>query len=142
MTATGEYFGTASAYTETSLGGRWAVIGYCLFHQIASFAKRRAIVDAIEWVGGKLSAKINTPDKMMVFPRADESGKLRAVSLVNTTVGKISGAVLELDGEYTRCEWRALHVPSTQLEMKTENGSTFVTIPDFDAWSVGTLFVE
>ena len=143
VVATGEYYGTASAYTETSLGGRWAVIGYCLFHQITSFAKRNTIVEAIEWAGGKLSAKINTPDRMIVFPREDKkTGKLRAVSLVNTTVGKVSGAELELRGEYTNCEWRALHMSSVWLETRIENGSTFITIPDFDAWSVGTLFLD
>lgn len=141
--ATGEEYGTASAYTTTKLGGRWAVIGYGLFNQIISFAKRNAIVDAIEWAGGQLSAKLTTPDRMIVFPRVDAEDRLRAVSLVNTTVGKISGAELKLNGEYTHAEWRALHYPELKsVETRIENGSTYITIPDFDAWSVGTLFLD
>ena len=143
VNATGEKYGIASAYTETTLGGRWAVIGYGLFNQIISFAKRNAIVNAIEWVGGQLSAKLTTPDRMIVFPRVDAEDRLRAVSLVNTTVGKISGAELMLKGEYTHAEWRALHYPELKsVETRVENGSTYITIPDFDAWSVGTLFLD
>ncbi len=139
---TGERFGTASAYTTTTKGGRWAVIGYGLFMQITSFAKRCAIVDAIEWAGGKLSAKLTTPDRIIVFPRKDKNtGRLRAVSLVNTSIGTYKGTEIELDGKYDKCEWRALHVSSVELKTRFENGSTFITIPDFDGWSIGTLFL-
>ena len=80
---------------------------------------------------------------MIVFPRVDAEDRLRAVSLVNTTVGKISGAELMLNGEYTHAEWRALHYPELKsVETRIENGSTYITIPDFDAWSVGTLFLD
>ena len=142
VVATGENFGIASAYTETTLGGRWAVIGYGLFNQIISFAKRNAIVDALEWAGGQLPAKLTTPDRIILFPRSNDEGRLLAVSLVNTTIGKCEGIEIMLKGEYKNCEWRALRVPTTKLETRIENGSTFVTIPDFDAWSVGTLFLE
>lgn len=140
--ATGETYGTASAYTETTLGGRWAVIGYGLFNQIISFAKRNAVVEAMEWAGGQLPAKLTTPDRVILYPRSNDEGKLLAVSLVNTTIGKCIGTEIVLKGEYHEIEWRALHVPTMKLEGRVENGSTYVTIPDFDPWSVGTLFLD
>jgi len=139
----GERFGTASAYTTTTKGGRWAVIGYGLFMQITSFAKRCAVVDAIEWAGGKLSAKLTTPDRVIVFPRKDKNtGRLLAVSLANTSVGVYKNTEIELDGKYESCEWRVLRKPSVKLETRFENGSTFIKIPEFEGWTLGTLFLD
>lgn len=141
---TGERFGTASAYTTTAKGGRWAVIGYGLFMQITSFAKRNAIIDAVEWAAGKqLSAKLTTRDRAIIFPRKDKNtGALRAVSVVNTSVGKACDMEIALAGEYTKFEWRSLTMPFTSLEGRVENGSTLVKLPTIDGWSIGTLFIE
>ncbi len=141
---TDEKCGVSSAYTETTKGGRWAVIGYGLFRQINSFAKRCAVVDAIEWAGGQLSAKLTTPDRVIVLPRKDKiTGRLRCVSFLSTTVGKTYNMELQLAGRYDKCEYRELHHPiSIKLETRFKNGSTFVTIPEIDGWNVGTLFLD
>ncbi|MBQ9976248.1 MAG: hypothetical protein IJP16_07025 [Clostridia bacterium] len=140
---TGERFGTASAYTVTEKGGRWAVIGYGLFMQITSFAKRCAIVDAIEWAGGQLSAKLTTRDRAIIFPRKDKAtGRLRAVSIVNTSIAKSNGMELQLKGDYKECEWRALYQPAVSVKTSFKNGSTYVTIPTLDGWGIGTLFLN
>ena len=139
---TQEYAGVASVYAETALGGRWAVVAYRLFSHIMSFAKRNRIVEAFEWVGGKLPAKLTTPERMLLFARVDENERLRAVSVVNTSVGASDTTRLELVGEYHDAEWYSIGKAALRVETDACNGTTLVTLPKIDGWSVGTLFLN
>ncbi len=139
---TGEHEGTASAYTVTALGGRWAVVGYCLFNHVISFAKRNKILEALEWAGGKLPAKLTTPDKMIIFPRVDQKGKVLSVSFVNTSVGACETSEVCVDGEYEKAEWYSIGEKKKEVATRILNGSTYITLPHVNGWSVGTLFLN
>ncbi len=138
----GENLGIASAYTETGLGGRWAIVGYRLFEHIVSFAKRNKILEAFEWAGGRLPAKLTTPHKAIIFPRVTSDGTVKSVSFVNTSVGDYTDCEVVVDGEYKSAEWYSIGVQKTSVETRIENGETFIKLPRLHGWGVGTLFLD
>ena len=80
-----------------------------------------------------------------VVPRVTESGALKAVALVNTTIDRMKPLKLRLRGvdpSVDKARWHALESESVGLTVERVGTDAFVTIPGLSAWNGGWLDVR
>nr|MCR5263280.1 hypothetical protein [Clostridiales bacterium] len=141
----GEYpYGLSSAIITTSEGAKWAVFGQYLWNRIISSNKRRQIISAAEYIGGKMKAVLETPWQGQLLPREDKEGNIVSVSFVNMTIGasdplKIRIRSPKSNSFYIMSQSDPVRKPAN-AEIDDDGAS--VDIPPVAPWSVITVFAE
>lgn len=134
----------SSAVFTTTGGAKWAV-SYDMWRRGISFEKRNQLLNMMAYISGRrFAAELLTPIQAIVHPRADETGKLAAVSVTNVTVGDSGELQLILRNpagtKFTFMSQYSDEIPLAGEELG--NGEYLVKIPDLHGWSVGTIFAE
>lgn len=135
----------ANAIIETEKGGKWAVFGTELWNRGVASEKKDQVLNVAEYLSGKpLAARLMTPWQAIIYPRVYDNGELAAVSIVNCCIGKSEELCVRLlNPAGDKFTFISQYGGEAELKAdKKEDGFTYVTIPQMDAWSVGTIFCE
>ncbi len=134
--------GYASVVCTTQSGGRWAVFGYGLMKDMILRVQRDRLLNAIDYVGGGVGARLLSPHQAVVLPRVGADGKTAGVSVLNCTVGPEENVRLLIrNPKAEKFTFDSQYDGTFDLPYeKTEDGY-IVTIPKLFPWSVGTVFV-
>ncbi len=135
-------YGIAETVIKTSLGGKWAILGYQPWKGIINSYKREQLLNIGEYITDKkFGVRLLTAFPVVLLPREDEDGKTVMVSLINVTVGESD--YLELFVKKPYGDKFILMQQNGEEEIiksrKTEGGY-ILTIPKIKPWSVVTLF--
>ncbi len=126
-------------------GAKWAVFGKGLWNMNVSFDRRNQILNAVEYIGARLGAKLKTPQQAVLLPRVSKiNGKTVSVSIINCTIGPTGLMTLELRNP-TGMNFNYMGLDGTvchEIRAVTNNGICEIQIPSIEAWSSGTLFIE
>ncbi len=138
----GKYpFGVACAVVHTSAGAKWAVFGQAPWPNCISHEKRTQLLSALDYISGnRLPAVLETPQPAVVLPREDEAGRVRAVSVVNCTIGKTQPLLLRVRRAAGR-RWKFVCAGSHAFDLPAtvQGEDLLVTMPPLMPWSVGTV---
>ncbi len=72
---------------ETSLGGKWAVIGTNMWCKLINYTKRLAILRLCDYLTGGLPAYILESEQIAVMPVTDDSGRFVGATLQSISIG-------------------------------------------------------
>ena len=100
---------------------------------------------ADELSGGRFPVLPERAVQAFVVPRVTESGVLKAVALVNTTIDRMKPLKLRLRGvvpSVGKARWHALESEPVDLAVERVGTDAFVTIPGLAAWNGGWLDVS
>ena len=135
-----------SLQTTNASGGRVALFGAAgpdSFVSVLSTSRRRQLLDAFDWVsGGKLPVLAETACRAFVLPRVTESGDLRAVAVVNSSIGRQDPVRLRLRGVapgLSSAVWHTPEAADVPLEIRREGGDAAVELPPLEGWHCGWL---
>lgn len=138
--------GEAAAVTLTTpFGGKWAVFGDGLWNRVMSGERRMELLNVLEYINpGRMTAVLETHAKAIVLPREDGEKRLAGVTVINATVGKVSGLVLRVKNTVgKRFSYMSQYNGAGVLVPRANaDGSLSLTLPQIDAWSALTVFVE
>ncbi len=137
-------YGIAELVIETEQGGKWAVIGYQPWKGAISFARRNHLLALYDHLAkAPLCARIVTPHQAVLHPRVDENGKTVCVSVTNCSISRLIGGVLcirEPKGE--RFTFMSQYAAPVELKPRREGDAYYLDLPEFAAWTQGTVFCE
>ena len=131
----------ATAVFTTSRGAKWAVFGFDLWNRVVGIARRDAIYNTVEYIGGKpLSARMIDGFSALVLPRVYRDGKLASVSVVNCTPGESGEYRLRVAAPAgTTARYLAQYGKEATVSV---GAGGIVLMPSLSGWNVGTLFFE
>lgn len=137
----GEVTGPATVLTDTTLGGRWAVIGNSMWEVTVSSARRAQLLAAADWVsGGRLPVIIDTVAQVVAVPRVTLDGRLRSVLLVNVSLDETPPLDLRLRGVAGGvAHWLQPQRRTRSLALSITGDAHTVTTPHLAPWSVAYL---
>lgn len=136
--------GIAELVIETKQGGKWAIIGYQPWKGAISFARRNHLLALYDYLASApLCARMTTPHQAVLHPRVDENGKTVCVSVTNCSISRLIGGTLCIrapKGEkFLFCSQYASPV---ELSARREGDAYYLDLPEFAAWTQGTVFCE
>lgn len=138
--------GIATAVLERPDHTRVAIIGYDGFHTQYLPSSRIIMLNRIaDWVSGEtLPAVPLEAVRCLIVPRTDRAGKLKTVTILNTTIGTHVPFKLRLRNlpENAKVFWCAPRQQPQKLAIENNNGTVTVTVPGINAWDAGYLAVE
>ncbi|MCQ2380698.1 MAG: hypothetical protein MJ025_07245, partial [Victivallaceae bacterium] len=92
-----------------------------------------------EMAGGRLPAIPAEPVQCNIVPRVDDSGKLRCVTVTNTTIGTQRAFELRLRGvpeTAAKVEYVAPSTGRRTLELRRNGAECTVTVPEIRGWDI------
>jgi len=98
----------------------------------------------VDYISGRaLPARMVTSMPAVLYPRVNAAGETAAVSVVNMTVGK-SGSIAVRIRRPAGCRYTYMsqHNGAGECEIRSDGDGVIAVIPDVDAYSVATIFVE
>ena len=109
-------------------------------------AVRARVLDALDAAsGGRFPVRIDVMHPLRVLPRIDSLGKTDSVTLLNLSNGAAEEIKVRVRQPLSRnAKWRTPFqdaVPLAVGDGKADN-EVVVTVPEIDAWSIGTIFFE
>ena len=165
-------YGIATAVVKTSEGAAWGVLGYAPWKGIISLNKRDQFLNLADYISGnKLAARVISPVQAVLLPRENSKGETVAVSLINCTIGATGEIELLIRRpasenfrfmSQTQCrnqvqsqkpehcqndiqsqtQCRNQMQSQKLLSFKRAGEDYIVTIPNLEAWTVGTVFCD
>jgi len=139
----GQYpYGVATAILHPKQGGRLAIFTYGLWKGNVPSVQRDRILDVCAYMGSPLSARVVSLHQAVMYVRADkETGKTRAVSVCNPTIGAASGITLEIKSPASEhFVFMGQYGPSCVLDFQKDGDTYRVTLPELAPYSLGTVF--
>lgn len=138
--------GAATVIFERPDHSRCAIIGYAGFHTQYLPSSRIIMLNRIaDWVSSNtLPAVPLEAVRCLIVPRTDRAGKLKTVTILNTTIGTHVPFKLRLRNlpENAKVFWCAPRQQPQRLAIENNNGTVTVTVPGINAWDAGYLAVE
>ena len=137
-------YGIASAIVTTPRGAKWFVDGYHMWKAIIPTYKRERFLDICDAISGNaLPARMVTSMPAVLYPRCNAAGETAAVSVINMTVGKSGPVAVRIRRPAgTRFVWMSQHNGEGICEVTQDGGDVIAVIPEIDAYSAATVFVE
>ena len=137
-------YGIAGAVIKTVEGGTWGVLGYVPWKGIMPMNKREQMLNLADYISGnKLAARVISPIQAVLLPRENLKGETVQVSLINCTVGHTGEIELLVRRPVAEDFYYMSQTQGrTQLPYRKEGENYIVTIPDMEAWTVGTVFCD
>lgn len=136
-------FGYSSVIFDTARGGKWAVMACDLWKGIVPSSQRARILNILDYIGQKMSAKILSPIQAILFPRVDAEQNTVSASVVNCTIGKAKNIELLIRRPVgSRFYFMSQYNGERELEARVCEDGYIVTIPCLEPWSIGTVFCE
>jgi hypothetical protein len=145
--AKGQAGAAATVLAENDLGGRVAIFAFDGFSTAVSSAKRWQMLAAADWVSGgaalRLPVLIETAAQVMVVPRVDSSGRLRAVMLLNASIERTGPLTVRLRRPMgSRSTWIQPTGPDVALPGQVADEEAVVQVPPIGPWSIGYVVLE
>ena len=137
-------YGIASAIVTTPRGAKWFVDGYHLWKTVIPTYKRERLLNIVDYISEKaLPARMITSLPVVLYPRVNAAGETAAVSVVNMTVGR-SGPIAVRIRRPAGCfyTYMSQHNGAGECELRHDGDGVIAVIPDVDAYSAATIFVE
>ena len=101
--------------------------------------------DLFDWVGARpVSVRLEEPVSAVLIPLADEKGRLRAVSILNSGIEPRTGLKLHVRRPFgVKGAWLQAGKPAVTLRgKKAKDGSAVFTLPELGAWQFSLLELE
>jgi len=101
--------------------------------------------DLFDWAGEKpVSVRLEGPTSAVLIPLADESGRLRAVSILNTGIAPRTGLKLRVRRPHScKGSWLQAGKPAVTIRgEKAKDGTAVFTLPELGAWQFSLLELE
>lgn len=137
-------YGIAEAIVTTSQGGRWAVLAYCPWKGIISYARREQLLNMADDISNNgLCARLLTPVQAVLLPRKNRQGKTVCVSVTNCTIG--DSGMLELLIRNPIGEIFSFMTQGKEeivLEFEKREEDYIVKVPGIASWTTGTVFIQ
>ena len=133
-------YGVAAAVITTPEGGRWAVFGYEPWKNIISLDVRDRLLNAAEYIGKPLPARLVTGMKAQLLPRVDKNGKTVSVSVASCEIGERTDVKLLIGNPVgTRFTLSGQVIGNETPRVEKTGDGYLVTIPRIPAWTVVTV---
>ncbi len=131
--------GIASLIGKTALGGRFAIFGYSGWEPTVSGARRTQLLAAADWVSrNRLPAIVDTTSQVVVIPRVDGGGRLRAVTLLNANIDHTPALSLRIRKPVgSRVSWIRPEQRNARLNAENDGKDSRVRVPPMAPWSIG-----
>jgi hypothetical protein len=133
--------GAATTCFRNALGGRVAVLGSEGWQNSFSSAKRWQLLAAADWVsGGRLPVLIETAAQAMAVPRVDARGRLRSVTLLNTSIDTTPRLTVRLRGvRGSRARWVLPDGSEKSVRLVRDGRDRVAEVPAIGPWEIGYL---
>lgn len=139
--ANGQHVATGTALIENNLGGRIAIFGRYPWDTVINSALRLQMLRIADWVSDqKLPAILETAAQVIVIPRVNSTGQLKALFLLNVTIDATPPLTLTLRGCHSSTmTWIQPETDSQNINVIQHKNDTQVIIPSIPPWSEGFL---
>ena len=133
----------ATAIVPQSEGGEWAVFGYSLWKLVKTIAERDRILNVFDALANTATARVLSPVQATVHIRADEDGRVHAVSLTNCSVGREENVRLFVKNPLgNKAIFCGQYAEEREIQIEREESGFVLALPCIEPWSVATVFFE
>jgi hypothetical protein len=137
----GQHVATGTALIENRLGGRIAIFGRYPWNPVINSALRLQMLRVADWVSDqKLPVILETSAQVVVIPRVNSDGQLKALFLLNATIDTTPPLTLTLRGcSSTTMTWIQPETDNQSIDVIQQENDIQIVIPPLAAWSEGFL---
>lgn len=137
----GHVTGAATVLFRNRLGGRVGILACNGWQNGFSSAKRWQLLSAADWVSdGEMPVRIETAAQAMAVPRLDARGRLRTVTILNTSIDHTPRLVVRLrQAHAAKARWVLPDGSARTVALKRDGRDRVATVPALAPWGIGYL---